>query len=85
VIGKNPEVKKTKSKKVSEIPDIKMYLVVCGGSNIHGGIGHAALCFNIETAMAESESMKKAEYPLKGIFEISALNIFNKVPHYLKT
>ena len=76
---------KTNKEKLSEIPEIKMYLVVCGGSDIHKGIGHAALCFNIETALAEKESMEKSMYPCKGIFEISNLNIFNKVPHYLKS
>ena len=78
-------MKKTKKKNLSEIPDQKMYLVVCGESTIHKTGAHAALCFNIDVALAEAEQMKKSEYPVKGIFEISTLNIFNRVPHYLKT
>jgi hypothetical protein len=64
---------------------IRMYLVVCGRNEItHTDNPHAAVCFDHDVAMAESKQMKKSGYSVKGIFEITTLNIFNKVPYYLE-
>jgi|WetSurSiteA1Bulk_404760.scaffolds.fasta_scaffold13001_4 hypothetical protein len=75
---------KTKKVNLGQIPDIKMYLVVCGDQTIGNGKAHAALLFNVDAALAEDVQMTKSGYPVKGIFEINTLNIFNKIPYYLK-
>jgi hypothetical protein len=61
-----------------------MYLVVCGNSRIHKTGAHAALCFDLKVAEAEQKSMVDCEYPALGIFEITSLNIFHKIPHHLE-
>jgi hypothetical protein len=67
------------------IPDIKMWIVICGDQEKGlGGKGHASLFFDHDVAILESVQMKKSHYPLVGIFEISSINIFSKIPHYLK-
>ena len=63
----------------------RMFIVICGGNEIRkDGHSHAAVCFDIDVAMAEKKSMEDCGYPVKGIFEIEHLNIFNNVPHYLQ-
>ena len=75
---------KKKSVNLSEIPDVKMYLVVCGDQTIGNGKAHASVFFNVDAALAEDVQMTKSGYPVKGIFEICNINIFSKIPYYLK-
>lgn len=62
----------------------KIFVVVCGDQErANGGKAHCSVCFGKEMAEKEKAQMKRLGYPIEGVFEVSAVNIFHREPYYL--
>jgi hypothetical protein len=70
---------------VKKLEPQKIVVVICGDSTLSGGKGHCSVCFGEDMAQKERKQMEKSGYPIKGVFEVSTVNVFHRAPYYLSS